>query len=379
MNILIYNDVYFHPRQTFIYNEIIGVSNSHDVKLICLNQINKENLSFSNIDVLPPLQNNIVDRIKWLGIKFGLPYETYNKSMATNLSLISKTFKPDIIHLHFGPNAIFFLDNYKVKKSDRIFISYHGYDASRMLIQNHNYVRKLQKLHSIENIFPIVVSRDMYERMKSYNIPVDENYILYYGVQLGRFFRSDYKNNTNKVFIQVAGFTEKKGHIYTVKAFKTFLDKVENKNAPKLVLVGEGPLLNSIKELVVDLGIENNVEFPGLLKIDDVIRLLDSADYFIHHSVTAANGDKEGIPNAIIEAMAMEMPIISTYHSGIPELVEHNENGYLTKEKDIVDLASKMEEISTWSYLKKNRIKVQGKFSSTNHNKDLLRFYQSVK
>ena len=56
---------------------------------------------------------------------------------------------------------------------------------------------------------------------------------------------------------------------------------------------------------------------------------------FVHHSITPQNGDEEGIPTSIMEAMLMKLPILTTYHAGIPELVKHGENGLLCKEKDV--------------------------------------------
>jgi len=65
------------------------------------------------------------------------------------------------------------------------------------------------------------------------------------------------------------------------------------------------------------------------------LKILNDADVFIHPSVTAGNGDKEGIPGAIVEAMSAGLPVISTYHAGIPYIIEHNKTGLLVKEWDI--------------------------------------------
>ena len=90
------------------------------------------------------------------------------------------------------------------------------------------------------------------------------------------------------------------------------------------------------------------------------------------------NGDEEGIPNAIMEAMAMKLPILSTFHAGIPELVEHGVNGLLCEEKDIDSLATQMLEIQSWGKLDKNRQKIIDEFNYESHNKKLLEFYNQV-
>ena len=123
------------------------------------------------------------------------------------------------------------------------------------------------------------------------------------------------------------------------------------------------------------LNLEEHVEFKGEKPQNEIIELLNFATVFVHHSITAPNGDQEGIPNAIVEAMAMEMPILSTYHSGIPELVEHTVNGLLCKEKDIEQFCNQMLEIAKWQFLPINRDKVQKMFDFNHHINLLEEFY----
>jgi len=105
---------------------------------------------------------------------------------------------------------------------------------------------------------------------------------------------------------------------------------------------------------------------------------MDEAHAFLHHSVTAANGDTEGMPNAIMEAMAMELPVISTYHSGIPELVEDGVNGYLVQEKDVEAYAYRLSAIMTWPLQPANREKIMDICEIGGHARQLTRIYQTV-
>ena len=136
--------------------------------------------------------------------------------------------------------------------------------------------------------------------------------------------------------------------------------------------------LNKSKKLVKELKIENSVVFKGHLTQLEIIKELEKSDVFVHHSVTAKNGDQEGIPNAILEAMSMEMPILSTNHSGIPEAVIHNENGLLSNENDIKTLSNQMIEICNWQLLPKNRIRIEDLFSLELHIKNLKSFYENI-
>ncbi|WP_444677370.1 glycosyltransferase [Halomonas sp. E19] len=107
-------------------------------------------------------------------------------------------------------------------------------------------------------------------------------------------------------------------------------------------LIGDGPLWEQVAEQVRVLGMESRINLHGALPHDEVQRLLKDADIFLLPSVTASNGDQEGIPVALMEAMASGMPVLSTSHSGIPELVEEGVSGYLVPERDSQGLAAKL-------------------------------------
>jgi colanic acid/amylovoran biosynthesis glycosyltransferase len=86
----------------------------------------------------------------------------------------------------------------------------------------------------------------------------------------------------------------------------------------------------------------------------------------------------EGIPNSLIEAMSMELPVVSTRHSGIPELVEETINGFLVEERDIDDFSQKMYDAVSLNRLPRNREKVRQSFEMNLHNIKLNEFYHSI-
>lgn len=97
-------------------------------------------------------------------------------------------------------------------------------------------------------------------------------------------------------------------------------------------IIGEGPLLDSLKALSKKLDIDDVVKFYGALPSNEVMAFYESVDLMLVPSKTAANGDSEGIPNVLKEAMAVGVPVVSTRHSGIPELVLNRETGFLCDE-----------------------------------------------
>ena len=107
-------------------------------------------------------------------------------------------------------------------------------------------------------------------------------------------------------------------------------------------MAGDGPLLDSCKELVQELGLEKSVFFPGILQPEMVVGFLQKALAFVQHSITAPSGDSEGSPVSIMEASAAGLPVISTLHAGIPEIILNGTTGILVHEKDIVNMAEAM-------------------------------------
>ncbi|MBB3351026.1 colanic acid/amylovoran biosynthesis glycosyltransferase [Rhizobium sp. BK049] len=146
-------------------------------------------------------------------------------------------------------------------------------------------------------------------------------------------------------FILVGRMTEKKGHIYAIEAFAELVRRRPDLNV-QFDVVGSGPLREDIDALAASLGLKEQIVIHGSLPHAEVRKLLGEAHVFVLPSVTAADGDMEGIPVAIMEAMAMGLPVISTLHSGIPELVAHDVSGLLVAERDTASLSAAMEQLA---------------------------------
>ncbi len=162
-----------------------------------------------------------------------------------------------------------------------------------------------------------------------------------------------------------------------MKAFAKFLSAQELKNF-KLILTGDGKRKDLLVELSEELNIQKYVEFVGFVSPAEAKELMQEADIFVHHSITTENGDQEGIPNALMEAMAMELPVLSTYHSGIPELVIDGTNGYLVQEKDVDSYALRMADIISWKQMKANRDTIAEEFEIGKHIAKLEAFYSKM-
>jgi glycosyltransferase involved in cell wall biosynthesis len=141
--------------------------------------------------------------------------------------------------------------------------------------------------------------------------------------------------------IMVSSFQAKKGHAVLVEALRSSraLQSVQ------LDLVGTGPLESAVKGLVASAGLQDRVTFHGDQPEHAVRRMVAESDVLVQPSVVAPDGDMDGIPNTLIEAMALGVPVVTTWVSGIPELVRDGVTGVVVRPGDSADLAAGLERV----------------------------------
>ena len=141
--------------------------------------------------------------------------------------------------------------------------------------------------------------------------------------------------------IQACRLIEKKGLPTTLRAFARFVRAFPES---RLTLAGEGSLEPVLRGLAAELGVADRIEFPGFLSQDELRRRLYASHGFLHPSEMGRDGNQEGVPNSLLEAMATGLPVFATNHGGIPEAVEHGVSGWLVPEGDHEALGQAMVE-----------------------------------
>jgi colanic acid/amylovoran biosynthesis glycosyltransferase len=136
--------------------------------------------------------------------------------------------------------------------------------------------------------------------------------------------------------ICVGSFEEFKGHKYLVQACNILRDQAINFHCH---FVGDGPVLEQIEKLIADLKLNERITIHGPLQRQGVAKILQESDIKAAPSAPTANGKREGMPNVLIEAMAAGLPIVSTQFTGIPELVEDKQTGFLVEPHNVEELA----------------------------------------
>ena len=166
-------------------------------------------------------------------------------------------------------------------------------------------------------------------------------YVVHCGIDLAKFNSLEREPITGNM-VCVANLVEKKGYDIAIRACAILNDMGIDF---KYRIVGNGPLSSYLKSLVEELGLNGKVEFLGPRPNDQLLTLFREACLFLMPCKTARNGDMDGIPVAMMEAMASGVPVVSTRISGIPELVEDNKSGILTSENDVESLAAALEKM----------------------------------
>lgn len=374
MKILAVSDYFGNPTTTFIYNEVVGLSEVFEISYLCTKRNNPDQFPFGKVFEIPFKENRIVRKLKWWAEIYDVKLDFENTAYSKRINALVEQVKPDIIHCHFGYEALRFYQNFQRSKfpNTPIIVSFRGHDASFHL-ERKSYVREIEKMLSDSRVYPTFVCEFLRENLKRSGIQFNKHLILHSGTRTD-FFRRQKKDHPKEpfLFFQVAHFEERKGQLEAIKAFQKLIEKGRK---AKLILGGGGPDLASLKSYVEEQGLVKYIEFSGWLNRDQTKDYLEKCHAFIHHSITV-KGNTEGIPNALMEAMSMELPVVSTFHAGIPELVENGKHGILVKERDIDAFAQAMEQVMDWGYLAENRQKIEEEFSFPAHMKTLIDFYK---
>lgn len=217
-----------------------------------------------------------------------------------------------------------------------LIVHFHGYDAHNNDIIKEfgiDYKRMFEKAAAI-----ISVSNHMHNQLLKMEVNFDKLHNITYGVDTNLFEQTKPSLNNN-IIVSVGRFADTKAPYLIILAFAQALKKVPN---AELYMVGEGNLLEACKNLADSLNIRTKIHFTHVLTPFEIVELLQKARAFALHSITTSNGDSEGTPNAILEAAASGLPVISTVHAGIPDVIDHEISGFLVEEKDIDNTAKYM-------------------------------------
>lgn len=287
---------------------------------------------------LPPDRTIVVNDRRILGFVREALFRRWGYAPKLINSL--KKHDPRIVHTHFGtcgPAGMTLAQSLDVPH----VVTFHGHDATisredaAKTFRGRELFAKKSLLISNTDKF-IAVSNYIRQKLLDQGYPDRKIIVHRNGINLQDF---DLEKNrpTDPIIVFVGRFVEKKGMKYLISAAaKLNSDGVKF----KLVIIGSGPLESECRKTVNDLGIP--CTFTGFLVASEVRTWIQKARVVAVPSVVAANGDAEGLPTILLEAQALETPIVGTRHSGIPEGVQEGKTAELVDERDSDGLAYKL-------------------------------------
>jgi len=246
--------------------------------------------------------------------------------------------KFDVIHCHHGPNGVIGAYLRENGFNGMLVTGFYGYDVSGYIKINGGGVYNY--LFERGDVF-LPISNHMKKKLIALNCDEKKIIIHHLGIDPRKFKYVDRKKSGkgNIIILTVGRLVEKKGHEHALKAIARLSHNYKN---IKYIIAGDGPLRGELESMSSDLGIRDKVQFYGAVEQDEAVKLYEDAHIFILPSVTARNGDQEGTPVVLMEAQAAGLPVVSTLHSGIPEVVRDGVSGFLVPEKDVDALAEKL-------------------------------------
>lgn len=178
----------------------------------------------------------------------------------------------------------------------------------------------------------------------------------------------------------IGRLVEKKGIDYCIEAVA---EVAQSYPQIELMIIGEGELRSHFEERIRHLGATNFIRLLGWKNQQEIIQILKTCHLFLAPSVTSQDGDQDAPVNTLKEAMAMGLPVISTWHGGIPELVEDSVSGYLVPERDAAAIAAKLKvlihQCDRWPTMgQAGRLRVEQRYDLNTLNDELVTIYQSV-
>ncbi|MCG3167500.1 MAG: D-inositol-3-phosphate glycosyltransferase [Bacteroidia bacterium] len=281
--------------------------------------------------------NKIVLKIIELWELFWNKGENYYLKIAFRNYLKDNDVK--IVLAEFGTCGVEVFDECR-KSGFPLIVTFRGYDIHHKKIFEANGERYKEMFTYCSKV--ICVSNDILNKLNSlYHLQEKLRYIPSL-IDLNLFAYSDHSINP-PVFLYVGRFAETKSPHLVILSFHETLKQIPD---ARLVMVGRdggGELFEACLILIKALNIEDKVELKGVLPPQGVYEEMKKARVFIQHSLTTPiNGDKEGTPVSVREAMACGLPVVATNHAGISETIIHNQTGVLVDEYDYLSMAEEM-------------------------------------
>jgi len=336
--VLIYRNELLSLSETFVKEQILALRGWRAV-LVGRRLLQQLPLESLNVRIIGPERATFQSRLLW---KAGRML----RFVPTQVRRALEAEQATLIHVHFGTDA---LDAWPLARALKLpmLVTLHGYDINiyREWWEAGNggtgmrfYPRRLLRLARQPQVGFLAVSEAIRRRAIEFGIPEEKIAVRYIGIDSSRFAQGAVPITQRAPHVLFVGrLVEKKGCRYLIEAMAEVQKTVPD---ARLIVIGDGPERPDLEHLAQKLAV--HVDFRGALSNVEVKRELDAARVFCLPSVTAKNGDAEGLPISILEAQASGVPVVTSARGGVGEAVNDGVTGFVFPEHDVPALASKL-------------------------------------
>jgi colanic acid/amylovoran biosynthesis glycosyltransferase len=243
--------------------------------------------------------------------------------------------KAELLHIYFGHIGVHLLPLIKAWPKPSV-VSFHGADVMVDLDKPAFRTATQEMLEAVRLV--LVRSESLGRALINIGCPAGKIRLQHTGIPVDDIpFRArNWPDKGAWKFVQACRLIEKKGLRVSLRAFAKF---AEQHPAAAFTIAGEGPLRSELGRVAAELGVADKVFFPGFISQNQLRELFYRSHIFLHPSEVGGDGNQEGVPNSMLEAMASGLPVFATEHGGIPEAIENGRSGILVKEGDDAALA----------------------------------------
>ncbi len=334
-----YCTTFLKREMAHIYRQVTGLR-TFKTFVMAKTRLNPDRYPFEDVELVGKPTKNFLRRfyLKYIRQAEAVVY----RGEFQVLDGILRRRRAQMMHIYFGHTGVHLLPF--IKAWDKpCLVSFHGADIT---LRTHQPGYEAQ-LRELLKTVPLVLARSksLRDKLLELGCPPDRLALNRTGVPLEQFpfVKRVAPANGQWQLVQACRLIPKKGLITALQAFALFRQKYPQAT---YVIAGEGPMRDELKGWVGKLGLEKQVRFTGFLSQAKLYQLYLSSHIFLHPSEMMADLNQEGIPNSMLEAMSTGLPVVATFHGGIPEAVEDGRTGLLVPEKDPRALCAALERVT---------------------------------
>jgi glycosyltransferase involved in cell wall biosynthesis len=328
-----YCATFLKPEMLHIYRQITGLKRCAPI-VIAQKRENAARFPFEPLHIVKKPPSHFLRRF-WFRQLRDAPWKISNTELRALVGILAET-RARLLHIYFGQIAVHLLPLIGAWKKPSI-VSFHGADVTVDMNKRAYRDATRQMLDTVTLV--LVRSESLRRALVDLGCDSAKIEVQRTGIPLEEFpFRERrFPQDDQWRFMQAGRLIEKKGLPVTLRAFTVFLRRYPKAT---LTIAGDGPLLHELQDLARELNIQDHVSFAGFVSQEQLRDLYYRSHIFLHPSQTGHDGNQEGIPNSILEAMASGLPMFATEHGGIPEAIANGMSGVLVRERDHEALAN---------------------------------------